>query len=55
LLWLESKNQPQRFLGKTRFFQQKFRVGWGTARVVVEMAVGQEIFDVTHSNLTQLY
>src|SRR3990167_2918640 len=54
-VWQESKNQPQKFLGKMRFFQQRFRVGWGTARVAVGMAVGQEIFDVTRSKLTDLY
>lgn len=54
-VWLESKNQPQQFLGKIRFFQQKFRVGWGTARVAIGMAVGQEVFDATRSKLTELY
>jgi hypothetical protein len=54
-VWHESKDHSQKPLGRVRFFQQQFCVGWGTARVAVGMAIGQKVFDVTRSELTELY
>lgn len=54
-VWDESKSHTHQSLGRARFFQQQFRVGWGTARVTVGMAVGQQVFDVARSELAKIY
>ena len=45
-LWVESKQHNQ-----ISFFQKKFRLGWGTARVAVGVSLGQKVFDVTCKTL----
>lgn len=52
-VWNESKKCPA-FLARMGFFQQKFQVGWGTARVTVGWAVSQKVFDMTHAKLNGL-
>ena len=52
-VWDESK-QHASFSARMWFFQQRFRVGWGTARVAVGMAVSQKVFDVTCTKLNGL-
>ncbi len=54
-VWQESKDHIDKKFGKLRFFQERFRVGWGTARVSVGMAVGQKVFDMTRKKLTDHY
>ncbi|AWN75646.1 hypothetical protein LEAN103870_16565 [Legionella anisa] len=54
-VWNESKTPPQSFLSRLSFFQQRFRIGWGTARVAVGMAVGQKLFDYTQAHLSHLF
>jgi len=49
-LWVEAKAYgPQKNINKTlgiiSYLQQRFRIGWGTARVGVGMGIGQWIFD----------
>ena len=44
-------NQP---FGRFLFFQNQFRIGWGTGRVAVGMAVGQKLFDSVRSELSEL-
>lgn len=34
-VWNESKTPQQAFLSRLSFFQQRFRIGWGAARVAV--------------------
>ncbi|VEB32654.1 hypothetical protein [Legionella cherrii] len=51
-LWNESKKLEKPLLSQLSFFQQKFRIGWGTARVAVGMAVGQKLFDWTQQHLS---
>ena len=51
-VWQDSKDYNS--LARLRFFQQRFRIGWGTARVTVGMAVGQQVFDAARSELTNL-
>jgi hypothetical protein len=53
-VWNEAKVQQPSFLGRLSFFQQRFRIGWGTARVAVGMAVGQKLFDWTQEQLRDL-
>ena len=53
-VWNESKNPQKPFLSRLGFFQQQFRIGWGTARVAVGMAVGQKLFDWTQEYLHHL-
>lgn len=53
-LWKQSKNHSEKSFGKCRFFQEQFKMGWGTARVAVGMAVGQKIFDMTQERLASL-
>lgn len=53
-VWSESKLTPS-YLGRLGFFQQRFRVGWGTGRVAVGMALGQAVFDTTRTTLNELY
>ncbi|KTD53774.1 hypothetical protein Lsan_4184 [Legionella santicrucis] len=53
-VWNESKNSQRSFLGRMSFFQQQFRIGWGTARVAVGMAVGQKLFNWTQEQLSNL-
>ena len=52
-VWSESKKPDAHLLNKMSFFQQKFRIGWGTARVAIGMAVGQAVFDCVSSKLTK--
>ena len=40
---------------KINFLQQRLNIGWGTARVGVGMAIGQESFDFTRSMLQKYY
>ncbi|KTD71230.1 hypothetical protein [Legionella tucsonensis] len=54
-VWNESKTPQQSFLSRLSFFQQQFRIGWGTARVAVGMAVGQKLFDYTQAHLSNLF
>lgn len=54
-VWNESKASQQSFLSRLSFFQQRFRIGWGTARVAVGMAVGQKLFDYTQAHLSNLF
>lgn len=54
-VWHQSKKHEQLSFGRIRFFQQQFRVGWGTGRVALGMAVGQKVFDITRSELVELY
>lgn len=53
--WRQSRQHSGIAFGRLRFFQQQFRVGWGTARVAVGMAVGQKVFDWSRSQLNELY
>lgn len=50
-VWEESKRHKTHTFSKMSFFQQKFRIGWGTARVSVGMAVGQNVFDIVSTKL----
>jgi hypothetical protein len=54
-VWQEAKYYAHEPFGRLRFFQQQFRVGWGTARVAVGMAVGQQIFDWSRNELGKYY
>ncbi|KTD44350.1 hypothetical protein [Legionella parisiensis] len=54
-VWYESETPQQSFLSRLSFFQQRFRIGWGTARVAVGMAVGQKLFDSTQAHLSNLF
>ncbi|MCE0722533.1 MULTISPECIES: hypothetical protein [Legionella] len=54
-VWNESKTPPQSFLSQLSFLQQRFRIGWGTARVAFGMAVGQKLFDYTQARLSNLF
>lgn len=51
-VWCEAKNSQPSILDRVGFFQQKFRIGWGTARVAVGMAVGQKLFNLTQEKLS---
>lgn len=42
-VWADSKNHSG--LARAGFFQQKFRIGWGTARVSAGMGLAQWMFD----------
>ncbi|CAM2975514.1 Mitochondrial carrier protein [Legionella steigerwaltii] len=53
-LWSESRKLEKPLLGQLSFFQQKFRIGWGTARVAVGMAAGQKLFDWTREHLSHI-
>lgn len=53
-VWNESKMYENHQLSRMSFFQQKFRMGWGTVRVGVGMAVGQHVFDSACSKLKAL-
>lgn len=53
-VWNDSKSQQRSFLARMSFFQQQFRIGWGTARVAVGMAVGQKLFNWTQEQLSNL-
>jgi len=50
-VWSEAKKNNPTCLSKMSFLQQKFRVGWGTARVAVGMAAGQAVFDWVSAKL----
>ncbi|AHE66306.1 hypothetical protein [Legionella oakridgensis] len=52
-VWNESKNHQPSLLSRLSFFQRQFRIGWGTARVAVGMAVGQNLFDWTREHLRE--
>lgn len=41
----ESEQHRQSCFSRLSFFQQRFRVGWGTARIAVGIGVGQAVFD----------
>ncbi|STX51561.1 Mitochondrial carrier protein [Legionella busanensis] len=51
-LWNEAKAYETP-LNKARFFQNRMRVGWGTARVAVGMTVGQTFFDYMTDKLNE--
>jgi hypothetical protein len=53
-VWLESNNYSYQFLGRVNFFQERFRVGWGTVRVAIGMGFGQWLFGVTRKKLAEL-
>lgn len=53
-VWKESKQNNRSLFSRTSFFQQKFRMGWGTARVAVGMALGQQVFDEACANIKSL-
>jgi hypothetical protein len=44
-VWAESETHKHKPLGRLRFFQDRFRIGIGTLRSSLGMAVGQQIFD----------
>lgn len=50
-LWQQSKEYDHGSFRRLGFFQQRLRIGWGTARVAVGMAVGQQIFDYSRNTL----
>jgi hypothetical protein len=52
-LWRESQELHPTIRSKLSFFQRRFRVGWGTARVAVGMAVGQQVFDRLRNGMTK--
>lgn len=52
-IWNESKAQPKGFLGRIGFFQNTFKLGWGTSRVALGMAAGQAGFDYTKEFLSR--
>mmetsp|Transcript_20133 Transcript_20133/g.77071 ORF Transcript_20133/g.77071 Transcript_20133/m.77071 type:complete len:272 (+) Transcript_20133:103-918(+) len=52
-LWAAAKCQPTLF-ERLSFLQQRLRVGWGTARVAVGMALGQLLFDKSRIILTSV-
>jgi len=52
-LWTATKQQPT-LAGGAGFLQQRLRIGWGTARVGVGMAVGWHLYDVFNKELEQL-
>lgn len=54
-LWQESKNNNQQPFSRIRFFQQRCKIGWSSARVAVSMALGQKIFDCSKARLNELY
>jgi hypothetical protein len=54
-LWLESKGFAHSPMQLLNFFQQRFRVGWGTGRVGVGMTAGQLLFDTIRNKLSQQY
>ena len=49
-VWQESKSSKT-LASRLGFFQQKFQIGWGTARVAVGMASGQTIFEMVNQAL----
>ncbi|WP_419419192.1 MC/SLC25 family protein [Legionella sp. D16C41] len=51
-LWREAKTYETP-LNKARFFQDRIKVGWGTARVAVGMTVGQTFFDYVNDKLNE--
>jgi len=50
-VWNQSKAMPT-IMERMGFFQNQFRIGWGTARVGAGMAVGQAVFDGIKSRLS---
>ena len=47
-LWTETKSKAR----PLSFVQERLRIGWGTARVAVGMAVGYEIYEIVKAQLT---
>ena len=54
-IWQESKIHSQKISGRLGFFQKRFGVGWGTARVAVSTGVGQLVCDAIRTQLTETY
>jgi hypothetical protein len=50
-VWHESGKTPG-FKPRLSFFQHRFQIGWGTARVAVGMALGQKVFDMAREAVT---
>lgn len=50
-IWQESGKERGN-LCRLSFFQHRFQVGWGTARVAVGMALGQKVFDMAREAVT---
>ncbi len=48
----ESKSEAKSVLGRAHFFYNRLKIGSGTARTAVGMAVGQGCFDVVNQYLT---
>lgn len=51
---LNEESRAHKGVERFSFFQQRFRIGWGSARVAVGMAVGQAAFDHTRAQVTAL-
>lgn len=54
-VWMESRLAADKPWDRLLFFQRRFRIGWGAARTAVGMAVGQKLFDMTRSTLSNVY
>jgi len=53
-VWREAREQStKQAFGRSRYIQQRFKLGWGTARVGVTMAVGQQVFDRVKQQLAK--
>lgn len=50
-LWNDSKSYKK--FDRLKFFQQRLRIGWGTARVAIGVGVGQEVFDRSRNALSE--
>lgn len=54
-VWNESSLARTQKISRARFFQQQFRIGWGTGRVAVGMALGQNLFECVSKKLMNHY
>ena len=52
-LWVEAAQEPSA-LARLRFLQIRLRIGWGSLRVAVGMALGQALFDTVRSGCLAL-
>lgn len=54
-LWRDTIREPGGLPRKASFLQERLRVGWGTARVAVGMAMGQWLFDRSRGMLASIF
>lgn len=53
-IWQESKNHSHQSFGRFYFFQDRFKFGWGSARVAFNMSFGQFLFGAIRSKLMKI-